>query len=522
MSFLPSVGTMLISYVVLTAVGVPAFCLYYLYLRHFLSSFRTLPSPSQGPLWKRLLHEPRLPEIEHWIDTIPNKGLIRYHGLFNRERVFVMSPEAAKEFLSTGAYKFVKPELQATLSELISGRGLLTLEGEEHKQVRKKLNPAFSQANLRAWFPSLWKTATDAMGVVTRYTRTDHGLPAADNGPEAAFAGAALIQIPIAAASVDIIGHSGYSVEFDTLNTMASSKHGVAARHAHDKRKRFGRAFVHMFKTTRHGQLTLQAASIIGPKIALKLPLRAVRTIKSIMGLFYDMMREVVEDHIQAETGDVKTDAKVPQGRTDIMTHAVRSGALSHADLIEEGVHMISGGTETSIGTATWAMHLLSRHPEVQARLREEIRANVPSPYDRGATAAIEQADLRRLPYLNAVANEVLRFHSVNGLLWRDCVEPATIAGVHIPKGSTNPTTGGADHSYSFMTFGGGPRRCIGEQYARDQLLCVIAAYVGRLELAPLDAGGSDEGTEIGDNFALTLFKVLDGWELRVRKIPGW
>ncbi|KAF6819839.1 cytochrome p450 [Colletotrichum plurivorum] len=509
--FIPKIGTTLCSYFFWAAGGVLLLCVYHVHLRHLLSSFRTLPSPSQGPFWKRLLYEPRLPEIEQWVDTIPNKGVIR--------------PKAAKEFLAAGAYKFVKPELQATLSELISGRGLLTIEGEEHKQVRRKLNPAFSQANLRAGH---------------------HGLPAADNGPEAAFAGAALIQLPIAAASIDMVGHFGYSVEFGTLNTMASSKHGVAARHAHDKRKRFGRAFVHMFKTTRHGQLTLQAASIIGPKIALKLPLRAVRTIKSIMGLFYEMMREVVEDHVKAEAGEVKADAKVSQERVDIMTHAVRSGVLSHADLVEEGVHMISGGTEMSIGTATWAMHLLSRH-----LIRKEIRANVPSPYDRGATPAIEQADLRRLPYLNAVANEVLRFHFVNGLLWRDCVEPATIAGVHIPKGSTvifspwalnrdpkhwgptarvfdpdrwlkNPTTGGADHPNSFMTFGGGPRRCIGEQYARNQLLCIIAAYIGRFELAPLDAGGSDEGTEIGDNFALTLFKVLDGWELRVRKIPGW
>lgn len=59
---------------------------------------------------------------------------------------------------------------------------------------------------------------------------------------------------------------------------------------------------------------------------------------------------------------------------------------------------------------------------------------------------------------------------------------------------------GGADHAYSFTTFGGEPRRCIGENYA----------------------SGADDGTEIGSNFALTLFKVYEGWQEHVKKIPGW
>ncbi|TDZ27830.1 Cytochrome P450 monooxygenase FUM15 [Colletotrichum spinosum] len=495
----------------------------------------------------RLLHEPRLPEIERWIDCIPNKGLIRYHGLYNRERIFVTSPEAAKEFLTVAAYNFVKPQLQTNLSELISGRGLLTLEGEEHKQVRKRLNPASSQANLRAWFPWLWKTAIDAANSIPHHTKVDDDSDMDGNSYNRS-AGVTSIQIPIAAASIDMIGHFGYNVTFDTVRTMASSKLSSEARHSGNRKKRFSRAFIHLFKTTRHGQYTLELASIIGPGIALKVPLRAVKTIKSIMGLFYDMMREVVEEHQRVESADDKS----AQEPTDMLTHAIRSGAFSHADLVEEGVHMISGGTETSIGTATWAMHLLSRHPEVQHRLREEIRANIPSPHDEAGTQSVEQAHLRKLPYLNAVANEVLRFHSVNGLLWRDCVKPTTVAGVPIPRGTTmvfspwalnrdpkhwgpdarvfnpdrwieSPSTGGADHSYSFLTFGGGPRRCIGEQYARDQLLCVICAYIGRYELSPLDPNdGTDEGTEIGDNFALTLFKILDGWKLHTKTIPGW
>ncbi|KAK8036195.1 hypothetical protein PG993_008809 [Apiospora rasikravindrae] len=457
LSTLPGAGS-LVAPCAVSAGGFLFFCFYYLYIRHLFSPFRKLPSPAQGPLLLRILYEPRLPEIEHWIDTIPNNGLIRYHGLFNREHIFITSPEATKEFLTTSAYKGAQ-------------------------KARKTLNPAFSPANLREWFPTQWKTAIDALSIIPRYTDVDVDY-APEDGPHTPFSGVTSIQVPIAAASIDMVGHFGYGVDFNTIDTMSTSKFGSAAKHSADKKRRFARAFIHMFKTTRHGQLSLEAASIIGPAIALKLPLRAVRTIKGIMGLFYDTIRDIVEDHERAVAQDEKP--ATTQGRTDLLSLAVRSGALSHADLVEEGVHMTSAGTETLIGTTTWAMHLLSRHPEVQARLRDEVRANIPSPYDKDATQAVAQADLRKLPYLNAVMNEVLRFHSVNGILWRQCVDPAVIAGVPIPQGTTvtfspwalnrdprhwgpgarvfdperwvaSPSTGGADHAYSFATFGGGP-----------------------------------------------------------------
>lgn len=154
------------------------------------------------------------------------------------------------------------------------------------------------------------------------------------------------------------------------------------------------------------------------------------------------------------------------------------------------------------------------------------------------------------MKYLNAVLREVLRFHSINTLLWRECIEDAEIQGVNIPKGTIvvyspwtnardpvhwgedartfNPDrwldegkkTGGADHPYSFITFGAGPRRCIGEDYAFAILRTVIAGLVGRFELQPLDfANGTDEGQEIGDDNALTLFKVIEGWKLSIKKV---
>lgn len=334
-----------------------------------------------------------------------------------------------------------------------------------------------------------------------------------------------------------------------------------------------------MFKTTWRGQRTLEAASIIGARLALKLPLRAVRTIKSIMSMVYQVAEEIVQEHEgrlaaaaaaasgdQPGSGQKKTEPTAPTAaaRDDLVSVGIRSGRFSHKELVTQTVHFLAAGTETVAGSTSWAVHLVSRHPAVQARLRAEVRRHVPSPAAAGARGSVERSLLGGLPYLNAVVSEVLRFHSINTLLWRECVDrSAVIAGVPIPvgtavvwspwamnrdpkhwgptarrfdpdrwliaqsadgsAGSSSSSSGGADHPYSLLTFGAGPRACMGEQYARDEMLCMLAALVGRYHLAPLAPElGSDEGQEIGDDFALTLFKIREGWELNVTRIPGW
>lgn len=148
---------------ILLAVGICLYSLLRLFTAHLTSQFPHLPAPNQGPVWCRLIHEPRVSEIEKWVDELPHKGLIRYYGIFNRERIFVASPEAARDLLTTNAYRFIKPQLQWTLANNISGEGLLIQEGKVHKEARKRFNPAFSPTMMKTWFPSLWRSTVEAL-----------------------------------------------------------------------------------------------------------------------------------------------------------------------------------------------------------------------------------------------------------------------------------------------------------------------------------------------------------------------
>jgi len=64
---------------------------------------------------------------------------------------------------------------------------------------------------------------------------------------------------------------------------------------------------------------------------------------------------------------------------------------------------LLLAGYETTSISLTWALIELSRHPDVQTRLREELLAFGPDPtYDQLKA---------NLPYLDAIVHEILRLH---------------------------------------------------------------------------------------------------------------
>ena len=71
--------------------------------------------------------------MQEWINQIPNQGLIRYKGTFNKERLLITSPKALGEVLVHKNYEFIKPaQLRQGLGRIL-GVGILLAEGEEHK-----------------------------------------------------------------------------------------------------------------------------------------------------------------------------------------------------------------------------------------------------------------------------------------------------------------------------------------------------------------------------------------------------
>ena len=154
-----------------------------------------------------------------------------------------------------------------------------------------------------------------------------------------------------------------------------------------------------------------------------------------------------------------------------------------------------------------WTWFLLCGHPEVEARLHAELDEVL-----GGRPPTI--ADLPRLRYTESVINETLRLYPTVWMIGREAIEPVELGGYRIPMGttvfmrpvghpprslagSTIPTSfvpsGGTDglmqriHRYAYFPFGGGPRICIGNNFALMEATLILAtiAQKYRLRLAP-------------------------------------
>ncbi len=228
----------------------------------------------------------------------------------------------------------------------------------------------------------------------------------------------------------------------------------------------------------------------------------------------------------------------------DIISVALKSGAFSDENLVDQMMTFVAAGHETTATACTWAIYLLCRHKDVQSRLRDEVRTNLPNVDD--PTSQVTAAMLDSLPYLHAVCNEVLRIYSPVPLTLRAAAKDTSILGQFVPKGTViilspwaintskelwgpdaadfNPdrwmgpgraNTGGVESAYSFMTFLHGPRSCIGQSFAKAEFACLVAALVGKFDMRM----ESDVPVEIQGGITA---KPKGGLRVRMEVLEGW
>jgi cytochrome P450 len=179
---------------------------------------------------------------------------------------------------------------------------------------------------------------------------------------------------------------------------------------------------------------------------------------------------------------------------------------MSDRQLRDEVMTLFMAGHETTANTLAWSWVLLSAHPEVEDRLHAEI--------DHVLGARLPTcADLPRLKYAESIINETLRVYPTVWVIGREAIEPVELGGYSIPAGTTvfmpqwvihrdgrwfqDPEEfrperweGGLVqriHRYAYFPFGGGPRICIGNNFALMEATLILATIARqyRLKLAP-------------------------------------
>ena len=129
------------------------------------------------------------------------------------------------------------------------------------------------------------------------------------------------------------------------------------------------------------------------------------------------MMRAVVDERMQQHQeckrrGDVFESPALQGVGRDVLTLMVEESAASKGDdglgaeeMVDQLLTLLAGGHDTSATALTWCMYALATRPEMQERIRDELKG-----LERGAGGRYDYwGGVEKLPFLHNFLREVLR-----------------------------------------------------------------------------------------------------------------
>ena len=176
---------------------------------------------------------------------------------------------------------------------------------------------------------------------------------------------------------------------------------------------------------------------------------------------------------------------------------------MSDSELSDQVAVLMLAGGETTSAAVAWSLHLLGGHPQTLDALHAETDAVL------GGDVA-EWEHLPRLELTARVVSEALRLYPPAWILPRVCSRETVLAGRTLPAGSLvifspyilhrlpglHPDPDRFDPARwlaadataanrgSFLPFGAGATRCIGEEFGLAEATLILASITARWNLA--------------------------------------
>lgn len=150
--------------------------------------------------------KPPTDNIEKMFQNTPNNGFFVCWGpLYLSNVVFVTKPETLTEMLNTNNYDWEKPAVAKRFLRRTLGEGLVNVEGNQHKAMRKAVAPAFSGHHIRELVPLFYSKSLQLANSMAREVRTS------PNG---------ILEITglMSRVTLDIIGAAGIGKDFNTTD----------------------------------------------------------------------------------------------------------------------------------------------------------------------------------------------------------------------------------------------------------------------------------------------------------------
>ncbi len=364
-------------------------------------------------------------------------------------------PNMIHDVLVKRAASFHKtPRIKQVLGAVL-GEGLLTSDGEEWRSHRRLVQPAFHSSRIEAYG-----------AVMTEYTES-------------------MMRDWVTGGEVDM-RHEMMKL---TLGIVAKTL--FDADLDGDLSERVGQAVT---VTQEHGNEQFRRLMTLPrwvPTAGNRRSQAAVKDLDSILSEIIRARRTSGEDR-----GDLLSML--------LLARDEDSGAgLTDRQVRDEAMTLFLAGHETTAVALTWTWVLLDQDPGVRQRLENEVDEVL-----QGRPPDVK--DLPNLPYVKQVIEEAMRLYPPAWTIGRQAVEAVDIGPYHLDPGSIVLVSPYAVHRqpeyfpeaetfdpdrfspererdlprYAYIPFGGGPRICIGNNFAMQEACLILAAMVQKVRLS--------------------------------------
>ena len=338
------------------------------------------------------------------------------------------------------------PTIQA--AKMLLGSSLLTSEEEVHHRQRRLIQPMFHHERIASYGDGMVRHAERAVARWADGATVD-------------------IQAEMSALTLSVVGETLFGTDVD------EARSATVRRAMTDTLGMFDRVYSPLFR------------------LLVRLPSPTMRRYHRLEADLNRVIAEMIAE--RRATGVTGNDL------LSLLLRAREDGTgMADEQVRDEALTLFLAGHETTAIALTWIWWLLARKPEAEERLHCELDEAL-----RGRVPMVE--DVPNLPYTQAVVSESLRLRPPVWAMGRTAVAEHRADGHTISKGSIvviapwllhhderwwpEPLTfrperwlGGEQERrprYAFLPFGGGPRVCIGEPFARMEAALIVAS-IGR------------------------------------------
>jgi cytochrome P450 len=399
----------------------------------------------------------------------PVPVLSRYNEIFGdtfrfylgglKEAIVTIDPVVIQHVLKTNAENYQKSEIQVKRMGHFLGKGLLTTHGEAWRTQRRLIQKGFDRKQLDALSSIMQDSLAESLRDFDRQVKS---------GPVDIYP--QLMKMTFAMVARSLFGASLNDEDIDLVSHTICTVQEFIVRQT--LQPYLNPWFAASGELRRHDEMRTRADAVLMEYIKKR------RKEPSRLDLLQTLM-----------------DARYSDGE-----------GMPDELVLSESMQLLVAGHETSSNGLSWLLYLLSSRPDCLERVRREFDAVL-------GDESLNHGHVTRLEYTTQVMMEGLRLYPPFWMIDRMAVADDRVGDIEIPRGSTVIVyVYGAHHAsrywenpesfdperftnannklrtpFTHLPFGGGPRGCIGGNYAMLQILMILSELLRKydFELTP-------------------------------------